>query len=76
MSPIPVGEQPFGIVSSPDGKWVYVANYGSDSVTVINTDWNMPYYTVGVGDGPIGVAISADGRRLYNANSWQFSERR
>jgi YVTN family beta-propeller protein len=68
MSPIPVGEQPFGIVGSPDGKWVYVTNYGSDSVTVINTDWNMPYFTVGVGDGPIGVAISNDGRRLYVAN--------
>jgi YVTN family beta-propeller protein len=68
MQPIPVGQQPFGIVASADGKWLYVANYGSDSVTVINTDFNIPYYSVGVGDGPIGVAISADGRRLYVAN--------
>jgi YVTN family beta-propeller protein len=69
MEPINVEQQPFGIVGSPDGKWVYVANYGSDSVSVINTDYNIVYYPhVTVGDGPIGVAISGNGRRLYVAN--------
>jgi YVTN family beta-propeller protein len=69
MSPIPVGQQPFGIVASPDQKWLYVANYASDSVTIIDTDSNVPVYTVNnVGDGPIGIAVSKDGRRVYVAN--------
>ncbi|HEV2800475.1 MAG TPA: YncE family protein [Pyrinomonadaceae bacterium] len=69
LAPITVGVQPFGIVASPDGEYLYVANYGSNSISVINTDSNVPYYTAGVdGAGPIGVAISPDGTRLYVAN--------
>jgi YVTN family beta-propeller protein len=65
LNPIQVGQQPFGIVASPDGHWLYVANYGSNSVSVINTDANVVYYSAGVGAGPIGVALSPDGARLY-----------
>ncbi|HEX8458980.1 MAG TPA: YncE family protein [Pyrinomonadaceae bacterium] len=69
LSSITVGQQPFGIVASPDGEYLYVANYGSNSISVINTDSNVPYYVSGVdGTGPIGVAISPDGTRLYVAN--------
>lgn len=69
LDPIPVGQQPFGIVASPDGEWLYVANYGSNTISVINTDSNITYYTAGVqGMGPIGVALSPDGTRLYVAN--------
>lgn len=65
---IHVGQQPFGLVASPDGRRLYVSNYGSDSVSVIDTRWNMVYHNVPVGDGPYQVALSPDGTRLYVSN--------
>ncbi|MCE5213898.1 MAG: DUF11 domain-containing protein [Methanobacterium sp.] len=47
---------------------VYVANYGSDSVSVINNTNNTVIATIPVGDGPFGVAVSPDGTRAYVAN--------
>ncbi|HEY0077369.1 MAG TPA: YncE family protein [Pyrinomonadaceae bacterium] len=69
MPAINVGQKPFGIVSSPDGSRVYVANYESNSVSVIDTSNNSVVHTIdNVGVGPIGVALSPDGHRLYVAN--------
>ena len=38
---------------SPDGLKVYVANYGSDTVSVIDTATNTVTTTVAVGDAPL-----------------------
>ena len=46
------------MVVSPDGTRVYVANTGSDSVSVIDTAANTVVATIGVGNGPIAVAVS------------------
>ena len=46
----------------------YVANTGSNSVSVIDTTSNTVVATVGVGDYPIGVAITPDGTRAYVTN--------
>ena len=79
-SPIPVGLNPVaiaisGVCLNPNGgacnphnalqgTYAYVANYASDSVSIINTDplsagWNsVTTITTGIGDGPSAVAVS------------------
>jgi YVTN family beta-propeller protein len=73
---IAVGGHPCGMAASPTGKFVYVANANSDTVSVIDTakdevvetidckpDANLPF-----GSGSNAVAISKDGSTLYVAN--------
>ena len=60
-----VGSYPQAVAVSPDGSRVYVANYGGDSVSVINTATNAVVATVSVGRRPSGVAVSPDGSRVY-----------
>ena len=47
----------------------YVANTGSNSVSVIDTTSNNVVATVGVGDAPKGLAITPDGTRVYVTNA-------
>ncbi len=46
----------------------YVANFGSDNVSVIDTSSNTVIATVMVGTQPQGVAITPDGTSVYVAN--------
>ncbi len=46
----------------------YVSNFGSDSVSVIDTASTRVVATVGVGSQPQGLAITPDGTRVYVAN--------
>ncbi|MGW7695574.1 hypothetical protein ACWGMA_43340 [Streptomyces asiaticus] len=48
----------------PPGGYAFVANLGSDTVSMINTSTDA-VTTVGVGRGPVGVAVSPDGSRAY-----------
>jgi YVTN family beta-propeller protein len=52
---------------SPDGRRVYVANDGSEDVSVIDTATNAVIATIGT-RGSIGIAVSPDGDRVYAAN--------
>lgn len=73
-TPINVGNHPVGVAITPDGKNVYVANRGSNSVSVINTTTNTVTATVDVGREPYGVAVSSDGRvYVTNQNSSDVS---
>ena len=65
----PGGESPIAVAVTPDGTKVYVANAGSNNVSVINTATNTVVKTVSVGNAPIGVAITPDGTKVYVANS-------
>ncbi|MCW2882902.1 MAG: beta-propeller repeat-containing protein [Sphaerisporangium sp.] len=49
-------------------EFAYVANRGSDTVSVINTATNTVTATIAVGSVPDGVAIAPNGRRAYVAN--------
>lgn len=77
-STINVGAEPRGLVASPDGSRLYVANAGSDNVSIIDTNpasgtYNTVIATIPVGDYPIGVAISPDGASLYVGNAYDDS---
>ncbi len=47
----------------------YIANSGSNTVSVIDTATDSVVATVNVGSEPAGVAVSPDGSRVYVANS-------
>ena len=70
---VPVGEKPEGIAVSPDGKNVYVANAGSDSLSQFNVGPGgvlspKAIPSVATGGFPDGITISPDGRSVYVAN--------
>jgi YVTN family beta-propeller protein len=73
---ISVGGHPSGIVSSPAGAFVYVANANSDSVSVISTAKNEVVETIDCkpdgklpfGSGSNAVALSRNADTLYVAN--------
>jgi YVTN family beta-propeller protein len=58
-----------GVVVTPNGKFVYVANQDTNSVAVIRTANNAVVKTIPVGAGPAGLAITPDGAHLYVANA-------
>jgi YVTN family beta-propeller protein len=66
---VKVGSRPKGVSVAPNGKTAYVANSGSNNVSVIDTSTNTVTDTVKVGFDPDGIAISPDGKKIYVANS-------
>ena len=62
-------KSPTALAVSPDGHWVYVANYTADSVSVVGTGNGRVEAEIPVGRGPKAVALSPDGERLYVAFS-------
>lgn len=73
---ITVGGHPSGITASSDGKFVYVANANSDTVSVIETKAESVVETIDCkpeaklpfGTGSNAVVLSPDGRTLFVAN--------
>ena len=76
---ITVGLHPNDIITSGDGKFVYVADSNSDLVTVINTEDDQVSEQISVrlnqtegnhyfGDSPNGLGITGDGKLLYVTN--------
>ena len=59
---------PCGVAVTPDGSHVYVANYGDDTVSVIQTSDNTVIETISVGPSPYGMAVTPDGRYVYVGN--------
>src|SRR5262249_34578006 len=54
-------------------NFAYVANFNSNSVSVIDTASNTVTATLGVGVSPSGVAITPDGTRAYVTNTFSNS---
>ncbi len=66
-----VESSPTGVAVSPDGSRVYVANLGSNMVSVIDATKTPPAVIANVtviGSSPFGVAVSQDGSRVYVTN--------
>ncbi|MEI9933367.1 MAG: hypothetical protein WDM71_00575 [Ferruginibacter sp.] len=49
--------------------FLYIPNYGSNTVSVVNTATNKITDTIKVGSRPWGIAISPDGSKAYVVNS-------
>jgi YVTN family beta-propeller protein len=63
---IPVGDGPSGIAITPDGQTAYVADSGSNAVSVIDTaSGNTVGAPVAVGDDPVAVGITPNGQTAY-----------
>ncbi|HEY6495393.1 MAG TPA: YncE family protein [Trebonia sp.] len=62
---IGVGQLPWDVVVSADGKTAYVANPDSDSVSVISTAANAVTATVSVSGDPDTLGLTPDGSQLW-----------
>lgn len=66
--PISVGNDPRGVAITPDQQYLYVTNYGDDTVSVISlSSWSV-IETITVGDGPYGISITPSGDFVYVVN--------
>jgi len=61
LNTITVGQRPWGIVVSPDGKYLFSANGPSNDVSVVDLATNKEIARVKAGDSPWGVAIVPTG---------------
>jgi len=70
---IPVGTTPVGLVGTPDGTHLYVANKGAGTVSVIDTGSNAVIATIPVGGGagsaPSYLAINSTGTNAFSVNT-------
>jgi YVTN family beta-propeller protein len=61
---------PLEMISSLDGRLLYVVCQDSDEVRVVDLQSGKVIGTVAVGHMPRGIASSPDGRQLYITNAW------
>ncbi len=69
LGAIDVGSEPNGVAVSPNGSTVYVADYGSGSVSAINTESPL-VATINVGRFPISVAVIPNGTSVYSVGNF------
>jgi len=64
---VPVGDEPVDVAVNPVDSFVYTANYGDDSVSVIDmaTDGLYDEISLPTGSGPTAVAVNSSGTDLY-----------
>ena len=60
---------PWQVVTSPDGKTVYVANPDSNSISVISAATRTVTSTVTVAGDPDTLALTPDGQQLWVGTS-------
>jgi len=65
---ITVGDNPRGIVASPDGKWIYVNNTLAGTVSVIDADTYMLTATIALTDIPLPPVL-LNGKRLFHSSA-------
>ncbi|MBN4081704.1 DUF1573 domain-containing protein, partial [bacterium AH-315-C07] len=69
-NPITVGDYPYRLAITPNGRKLYVTNRNSDNVSVINTATNSVTATFSIGNGPSSVAFTPDGKYAYITNMY------
>ena len=68
IADIEVGEGPNEARISPDGNYVYVANWESNEISVIDLNTFELITNIPAGEGTHGVDVSPDGREVWTAN--------
>jgi len=73
IATIPVGLAPAALALTPDGKYVYVANYvdgntGTGIISIIQTSNNTVVGTIPGFSGPFAIAIAPNGKYAYVTN--------
>jgi YVTN family beta-propeller protein len=68
---IKTGADPKGLVLSPDGKRLYVAEQLEDRIGVINTETLEKINSIDLG-GPRRITVARQGRRLFNNSGHTF----
>ncbi|MEQ8189271.1 MAG: carboxypeptidase regulatory-like domain-containing protein [Candidatus Eremiobacterota bacterium] len=68
MYHVTVGQNPFGVAVTPDGKKVYVANQNSGNVSVVDTGTKQVVATIPTDFSPVRVAITPDGKKALVTN--------
>ena len=69
VATIPVGSIPIGVAFNPDNGFVYVANFNSNTVSVIDPSTNTVVATIPVGTNPVGIAFNPNNGDLYVTNA-------
>jgi YVTN family beta-propeller protein len=67
--PLPAGSAPFGIAFNPNNGNMYMTNFNSDSVSVINPSTNTVISTIPVGSAPFGIAFNPNNGNMYVTNA-------
>ncbi|HEY4077636.1 MAG TPA: beta-propeller fold lactonase family protein [Rhizomicrobium sp.] len=66
---VPVGQRPWGIAASPDGRFIYTANGPSNDISVVNAA-NMAVETkLGAGERPWGVVVGPSPGKCATRNA-------
>jgi len=65
--PLPTGSQPV-FVNTTQNNMVYVANFGTNSLSAVNTSSNVVVNSATVGVNPVALAETPNGLKLYVAN--------
>ncbi len=70
LATVPVGTGPVGIAELPNGSMFYVANAGSDDVTVVSGNSFSPLATVALpaGANPVWIASEPTSTKIYVAD--------
>jgi len=68
---LPTGANPKGLVLSPDGEYLYVAERLEDRIAVISTETLMTVKTLDLG-GPSRITVVREGRRIFNHSGGTF----
>jgi YVTN family beta-propeller protein len=71
LARIPVGHNPRGVLLSPDGKRLYVANRLDDNIAIIDTGNNKVISTIDLG-GPKNVDALRRGERIFFTAGYAF----
>lgn len=66
---LPVGNNPLSFLVTSDGEYAYVANYDSDTVSIINTLNRSVIKTIDVGHHPKDITISPTNDKIYVCNT-------
>jgi YVTN family beta-propeller protein len=66
---IPVEVNPYALVLSDNGQTLYVSNWGSDSVSVIDVNSLRVTGRIAVGDNPNDMVLSKDGRLFVSCSN-------